>query len=118
MRPNAKKAMLVEASVRINRREFFTLVGAAGAAWPFAARAQHSEKVRLVGVLLGWTEKDANAQKRLVALRDGLAELGWIEGRNISIDHRFASGDPAHAQTIVTEMVRTAPDLIVGVRWS
>ena len=97
----------------MKRREFFTLVGAAGAAWPFAARAQHSEKVRLVGVLLGWTEKDANAQKRLVALRDGLTELGWIEGRNIQFAIRWSGGDVERTHAFAAELVSLNPDVIL-----
>jgi putative ABC transport system substrate-binding protein len=101
----------------MRRREFILALGGA-AAWPFAVRAQQGERMRRIGVLHGLAENDPEAQARIAALQEGLAALAWIEGRNISIDHRFASGDPAHAQTIVTEMVRTAPDLIVGVRWS
>ena len=97
----------------MRRREFITLLGGA-AAWPLDARAQRPERMRRIGFLHGLAKSDPEDQARIAALQQGLAALGWVEGRNISIDHRFASCDPAHAQTIVTEMVRTAPDLIVG----
>jgi putative tryptophan/tyrosine transport system substrate-binding protein len=97
----------------MKRREFITLLGGA-AAWPLAAGAQKGDRVRRIGFLHGLAESDPEVQARIAAFQQGLATLGWIEGSNISIDHRFASGDPAHAQAIVTEMVRTTPDLIVG----
>jgi putative tryptophan/tyrosine transport system substrate-binding protein len=97
----------------MRRRDFITLLGGAAAAWPLAARAQQG--MRRIGFLHGLAESDPEDQARIAAFQQGLAALGWIEGRNISIDHRFASGDPAHAQTIVTEMVRAAPDLIVAM---
>jgi putative tryptophan/tyrosine transport system substrate-binding protein len=74
----------------LRRREFITLVGGA-AAWPLAARAQ--QKLRRVGVLMSLTDKDLEAQARLAAFREGLHKLGWIEGRNIDIDLRWAGSD-------------------------
>jgi putative ABC transport system substrate-binding protein len=79
------------------RREFITLLGgAAAAAWPLAARAQQSERVRRIGVLMALYDPDTNA--RLAGFRQELERLGWSEGRNIRIDYRFA---PAGAQAPV-----------------
>jgi hypothetical protein len=61
----------------MRRRDFIKAI--AVSAWPLAARAQQSEKIRLVGVLFGTAEKEATTEKRLAAFRDGLAALGWIE---------------------------------------
>ena len=65
----------------MQRREFITLIGSA-AVWPLTAYAQQSERIRRIGVLLSGAENDPEMQARLGALRQGLAALGWIEGRN------------------------------------
>jgi putative tryptophan/tyrosine transport system substrate-binding protein len=99
-------------AMRIRRRELLAFLGSA-VARPGKARAQQSERIRRIGVLQGLGEND-QARARNGALRQGLAMLGWIEGRNISIDYRFADGDPSRAQAIVAKMVGSTPDLIVG----
>ncbi len=76
---------------QVDRREFITLLGAA-AAWPVAARAQQPERMRRVGVLMGYAESDPAAQAQVAALRQGLQKLGWDEGRNIHVDVRFPGG--------------------------
>ena len=76
----------------MKRREFISLLGGA-AAWPLAAHAQQSGGKRRIGVLLGITENDLETQSRVAAFRRGLRDLGWIEGRNVEIDYRFAAGD-------------------------
>lgn len=73
----------------MTRREFITLLGRA-AAWPLAARAQHGEGMRRVGVLMGYAENDPEAQARFAAFVQGLQELGWTRGRNVAIDVRWA----------------------------
>jgi putative ABC transport system substrate-binding protein len=98
----------------MQRREFITLLGGAGAAWPLAASGQQSERMRRIGFLHGLAENDPEAQGRIDAFRQGLAALGWIERRNITIDYRYAGGDPARVQAIVADVVSSAPDLIVG----
>jgi ABC-type uncharacterized transport system substrate-binding protein len=96
------------------RREFITLLGAA-AAWPLAARARQNDRIKRIGVLVGAaTEHDPESEARLAAFRTGLKELGWFEGRNVRIDYRFASGDADRIRTYVTELVKSAPDLIVA----
>ena len=97
----------------MRRRDFITLLGG-GAAWPLTARAQQPERMRRIAYLHGLAEGDPEAQARIIAFRQSLAALGWIEGRNISIDYRFAAGDPARAQSIAADVVGSAPDLIVG----
>jgi len=98
----------------MKRREFIMLLGGAVVFGPLAARAQQSDRVRRIGFLHGLAESDPEAQARIGAFREALAALGWIEGRNISIDYRFAGGDPARAEAIVADVVGSAPDLIVA----
>jgi putative tryptophan/tyrosine transport system substrate-binding protein len=98
----------------ILRREFITLLGGAAAAWPLAARAQQSDRVRHIGVLIPTEEHDPESQARIAAFRHGLEEFGWTNGRNIRIDYRFAGGDTDRIRTHVAELVNSAPDLIVG----
>ena len=99
----------------MKRREFIGLLGGAAAGWPCAARAQQGEQMRRIGLLVGAAEEhDPQSQARIMAFRHGLEALGWIEGRNIRIDYRFAGGDDSRIQTYVAELVNSAPDLIVA----
>jgi putative tryptophan/tyrosine transport system substrate-binding protein len=95
----------------MRRREFITLLGGA-AAWPLEAVAQQREGVRKIGVLLGITESDPDAQARAAAFREGLRELGWIEGRNLQIEFywRQALGDD---RARAADLMAFAPDVIV-----
>ena len=71
------------------RRQFITLLGSA-AAWPLAARAQQTERMRQVGLILPYAQDDPEAQSRVKAFRYGLRDVDWVEGRNIRIDYRFS----------------------------
>jgi ABC-type uncharacterized transport system substrate-binding protein len=97
----------------MKRREFITLLGGA-AVWPLAARAQMGERVRQIGVLTGSAADDPDAQTRVAALRQGLQQLGWIEGRNLRIDARWGAGDAAAIRKAATELAALAPDVIVA----
>jgi putative ABC transport system substrate-binding protein len=66
----------------MRRREFITLLGGAVAAWPLAARAQQPERVRRIGVLMPFAENDPDAMAQLSGFMEGLAHLGWTDGRN------------------------------------
>jgi len=97
----------------MNRREFITLLCGA-AAWPLAARAQQRGRVRRVGVLNGPAlESDPTAQNPIAVYREGLAKLGWMEGRNLDLDFRFGGGDRDRIRAYAAELVRLAPDAIV-----
>ena len=87
----------------IGRREFISLLGGA-AAWPIAARAQQ-DRVRRVALLLGIAENDPEAQSRVKAFQQGLRDLGWVDGRNIQINYRFAASDPNRIKDYVAELV-------------
>src|SRR6266550_2584775 len=99
-------------SDQLKRREFITLLGGA-AAWPLAARAQ--ERVRRIGVLMGYAESDWDAQGKIAAFREGLQKLGWAEGRNIRIDTRWPiPADVESMQRFAKELVALQPDLILS----
>jgi putative ABC transport system substrate-binding protein len=96
----------------IRRREFITLLGGA-VAWPLAARAQ-AKQMRRIGVLMGgFVAGDPEAQSRVVAFENGLRELGWVKGRNLSIEYRWA-GDGNVLRDHAAELLAMAPDLILA----
>src|SRR5262252_8940305 len=97
----------------MKRRDFIALLGGAAAAWPLAARATQAERMRRIGVLMGYPEGDPQAQANVTALLQGLQNLGWIEGRNVQIDYRWAGGDPDKARTFARELIATTPDVMV-----
>src|SRR5262245_6254082 len=93
------------------RREFITLLGGAVASWPLAARAQQG--VRRIGVLTGLAD-DADTQAHMEAFLQGLAQLGWTEGRNLRIDTRWTAGDADRGRRYAAEFVALAPDVILA----
>jgi putative tryptophan/tyrosine transport system substrate-binding protein len=97
-----------------SRREFITLLGGAAAAWPLSARAQQPAGIRRVGVLMNLSENDLEAQRLVTAFREGLAQLGWVDGRNLRMDYRWASGDVGRIRAFAKELVELSPDIIVG----
>jgi putative ABC transport system substrate-binding protein len=98
----------------MRRREFITLVGSVATIWSFAARAQQTERLRRISVLMSFAESDPEAQARVAAFRKGLQELGWAEGRNIHSDIRWAADDAALMQRFAKELVALHPDLILS----
>jgi putative tryptophan/tyrosine transport system substrate-binding protein len=98
----------------MKRREFITLLGGAAVAWPIAGRAQQPERMRRIGVLMSLSETDPDGQARIGALRQGLNQLGWAEGKNLAIEYRWAGGDIGRIQSYTAELVGLAPDLIVA----
>src|SRR5262249_31761486 len=78
----------------IGRRKFLvTLLGGAAAAWSLAARAQQSERMRHIGVLItaAGGAADLDAMARVAAFQQGLQQLGWTDGRNVRIDYRLSA---------------------------
>ena len=98
----------------IGRRKFLATLGGAAVAWPLAARAQQGERMRRIGILLGISENDLEAQSRVAAFRKGLRDLGWIEGRNVQINYRFAAADLNRVKTYAAELVKWAPDVLLA----
>ena len=98
----------------MKRREFITLLGGA-VAQPLAARAQQGDRVRRIGVLMGYAESDPEAQAHVAAFREELQKLGWIQGRNIQIDTCWAAPDDAESrQRCAQEIVARQPDVILS----
>jgi putative tryptophan/tyrosine transport system substrate-binding protein len=98
----------------MRRREFITLVGGAAVAWPVAAHAEQADQMRRVGVLMGVAQSDPEGQARIAAFRQGLSDLGWVDGRNLRIDYRWAAGDADRIRAYTAELVALAPDVLVG----
>jgi len=97
----------------MRRREFIAFVGTTAVAWPFAARAQQTGKVPTIGILGPNTLSVDNL--RLGALTQRLREFGWIEGRTIAIEYRWAEGREDHAAEIAAEFVRLAVNVSPNV---
>ena len=97
----------------MRRREFISLLGGAAVLWPLAANAQ-SDRVRRVGVLMGYAETDPAAQAQVAALRQELQKLGWEEGRNIRVDVRFPGTDAGRVRATLMELMSLTPDVLVS----
>jgi len=97
----------------MRRREFIALASAA-VAWPLAARAQQSDRIRRVGVLMGYSEADPEAKALLAEFTQGLAELGWIAGRNLRMDVRWGLGSTDGMHTSAKELVDLQTDVILA----
>src|SRR5215468_3903505 len=99
----------------MRRRDLIKGIAGSAAVWPLVARAQQPDRMRLIGVLMGYAESGSSGQTLIAAFRDGLQKLGWTEGRNTRIDIRWAT--PSDAESIrryAKELVALQPDLIVS----
>ena len=97
----------------MNRREFILALGGAAAAWPLAARAQQGERMRRIGVLNVGVAGDPELSRHLAALQGELGRLGWVEGRNVRFEMRWAAGDPDRIRSSAAELVALTPDVIL-----
>src|SRR3981081_4688043 len=93
----------------MNRREFITLAGGAAAAWPVGAWGQEGELVRRLAIVLPAAADDLEFQTRLGAFLQELAQLGWIIGRNVQIDTRWAGANAAEIRRHAAELAALAP---------
>jgi putative ABC transport system substrate-binding protein len=94
----------------MRRRDILTLLGGTAAAWPLAARAQQTA-LPVIGYLdSGVPEATAEF---LVAMRKGLGEAGYVEGRNVAIEYRWAQNEPGRLRELATELVRRRVAVIV-----
>ena len=98
----------------MKRREFITLLGGAAVAWPVAARAQQSEQVRRIGMLVNGPETDAEVAARIAAFRKALQDFGWIPGTNLRVDIRFGV-DNEELREKAKELVGLAPDVVWAI---
>ena len=97
----------------MRRREFITVLGGAAAAWPLAARAQQQPVRPLIGILSPLSA--ASARRNIAAFRSGLRDLGYLEGRNATLEIRYGDGAPERMASLAQELVAIKPDvLIVG----
>ena len=92
----------------IRRRDMVTLLGGA-AAWPLAARAQQSGRVRRIGVIMG----DFDSAPRIKAFKSAWPALGWVEGHNVHIDYHFAAGNPDSFRSHAAALVAATPEVIL-----
>jgi putative tryptophan/tyrosine transport system substrate-binding protein len=95
----------------MRRRQFIAALGGA-ATWPLAVRAQQPDRIRRMGVLMGGAD-DPDTRLNVAALQEGCKTLGWIPGRSVQIEVRFASGDVALMRTQAAELVAWRPDVMV-----
>ena len=96
----------------MNRRAFISLVtGATACSLPWSLAAQ--ERLRRIGVLFAVTEDNSEGQTRFAAFMQGLQELGWIEGRNVRIEHRWGAVNPERSRDYAAELVALGPDVIL-----
>ena len=98
----------------MKRREFITLLGCAAATWPLSAGAQQGERVRRLGVLMGFATTDPEAQGFQRAFSQRLRELGWVDGTTARFDWRWAAGDRERFRAYAAELVSLKPDVILA----
>src|SRR5262245_7227616 len=99
----------------MRRREFITLLGGAAVGWPLAARAQQSERMRRIGVLMGYPDSDQEGHDLIAGFQEGLQQLGWTLVRTIRVATRWAApGDAEALQRIAKDLVALQPDLILS----
>jgi putative tryptophan/tyrosine transport system substrate-binding protein len=98
----------------MKRREFITLLGGAAAGWPLAARAQQTVRMRRIGVLMNVPADDPIAQARFNAFVRGLGQLGWTDGRNMTIDVRWGAPEAGRYRSDAAELVTLKPEVLLA----
>src|SRR5919108_2079360 len=93
----------------MKRRDFISLLGGAAAAWPLETKAQQGERMRRIGVLMAAAADDPEYQPRIRAFQQGLAALGWIDGRNVRVDTRWAGTNADDIRKHAVELAALAP---------
>ena len=104
---------LPEEKPDMRRRAFVTLLGGAAVAWPLVARAQQSQRLKRIAVLMANPVTDARYQSLIATFRQRLQELGWDERNNVQVDYRWAAEDPDSIRVYARELVGLRPDVIL-----
>jgi len=99
---------------RLKRREVISLLSGAAAAWALTARAQQSDRMRRIGVLMSYAQTDPEGQRYVAKLLEALEQMGWVQGRNLQIELRWGGGDRDRIQRQAAELAELKPDLILG----
>jgi putative ABC transport system substrate-binding protein len=97
----------------MRRRDFIKIIAGSATVWPLATRAQQSEHMRHIGVLMAFPENDPEAQSWAAGFREELGKLGWTEGRNVQFDTHWATADLESLQRSAKQLVALQPDLIL-----
>jgi putative tryptophan/tyrosine transport system substrate-binding protein len=97
----------------VTRRQLAAVLGA-GAALPIVARAQEGRSVRRIGALMNYTADDPESTLRVTAFAESLQELGWIVGRNLRVEYRWAAGDPERYRRFAAELLALMPEVILA----
>jgi putative ABC transport system substrate-binding protein len=98
----------------MRRRDFITGIVVVSTAMPLAARAQQGERLRRIGVLIPGASDDREFQAHLAAFLQGLQQLGWVDGRNVSIDTRMGAADTDLIRKYAVELVALGPDVVMA----
>ena len=98
----------------MRRREFITLLGGVAAVCALEARAQQTDRVRRIGVLMSTAVDDPQDQTRHTVFAQGLQELGWTIGRNVRIDYRWGASSPDNTRKYAAELAALAPDVMLA----
>ena len=98
----------------MRRREFIALVGGAAAAWPLAARAQQSDRIRRIGVLFYWSSSNREGQAGLAAFQKVLQQAGWTDAINVHFDIRWSEENAERIRQYAAELVALTPDVILA----
>jgi putative ABC transport system substrate-binding protein len=98
----------------MQRREFITLIGSAAGGWPLSARAQAQERMRRIGVVMGFRENDPEGTLWLSSFKRAFQELGWTEGRNVRMDVRWSGSNVERERAFAKELMGLQPDVILA----
>src|SRR5262245_37453294 len=102
----------IASGAAMRRREFIGLFGAAAAAWPASAIAQQRDQPRRIGVLMGFAETDDVWQTYLRVFRERLHDFGWVDGRNVKFEYRFAGESAERTRVSASELISGKPDVL------
>jgi putative tryptophan/tyrosine transport system substrate-binding protein len=98
----------------VRRREFFRLVGGGIVCWPLVSRAQQSDRVRRIGILMPYAKGDAENEARIQAFKQELAKLGWTENRNVQFDEHWTTDNMDSVRAQARTLMASNPDVVVA----